>query len=163
MAEWWQRLVARIVDGVLFGIVMVVLSLLLTALFLVSYDSTSGATSGLFGSFALNIVLAILLTAVYVGYDFLMHKMKGQTVGKMIMGIKVVPVGQMMPPGGLPGDAAIKRAGVTWGAYILYFLPFGTLLAAVVCGLNGASMLWDKPLQQTFADKFANSVVVKIK
>jgi hypothetical protein len=37
------------------------------------------------------------------------------------------------------------------------------MLAGLICGLNGASMLWDKPLQQTFADKFANTVVVKIK
>ena len=33
----------------------------------------------------------------------------------------------------------------------------------IVVGLNAASQLWDKPLQQTFADKFGGTVVVKIK
>ena len=51
-----------------------------------------------------------------------------------------------------------------WGGYIVYWIPIvGTLLAGVAFALNGASQLWDKPLQQTFADKFAKTVVVKIK
>jgi hypothetical protein len=82
----------------------------------------------------------------------------------MVMGIKVVPVGQALPPGGLPTDLALKRAGGTWGGYVLGIVPFvGPLLGVIVVGLNAASQLWDKPLQQTFADKFAGTVVVKIK
>ncbi|MDP4503649.1 RDD family protein [Nonomuraea turcica] len=163
LAEWWQRLVARIVDGVIFGVVMGLVSFIFGLFLVASYSSTTGASTGLFGSFVIGILMSVVLTLVYVGYDFFMHKMKGQTVGKMIMGIKVVQVGGPVPPGGIPNDAALKRALGTWGAYILYWLPFGTLLAPLLCGLNGASMLWDKPLQQTFADKFARTVVVKIK
>jgi uncharacterized RDD family membrane protein YckC len=105
-----------------------------------------------------------VLAAIYVAYEYFMTKMNGQTVGKMVMGIKIVPMGNMLPPGGLPNDVALKRAGATWGGYALGIIPLlGTLLGAVVVALNGASQLWDKPLQQTFADKFTNTVVVKIK
>ena len=82
----------------------------------------------------------------------------------IVMGIKVVPVGAAMPPGGLPNDMALKRAGVTWGGYLLWFIPLlGALVGGILVMLNAASQLWDKPLQQTFADKFAGTVVVKIK
>ncbi|MEU0564501.1 RDD family protein, partial [Nonomuraea sp. NPDC005983] len=164
LAEWWQRLVARIIDGVIFGVVNYVIGLIVGALLLASYSSTTGTTSGGLGPFGVSLVTTILLAALYVGYDFFLHKMNGQTVGKMVMGIKVVPVGQALPPGGLPTDMAIKRAGVTWGGYFFWWIPFlGPLVGFVCVALNGASQLWDKPLQQTFADKFAQTVVVKIK
>ena len=54
-----------------------------------------------------------------------MTKMSGQTVGKMVMGIRIVPMGDMLPPGGLPNDVALKRAAVTWGGYIARHRPVG--------------------------------------
>ncbi|MEV1238852.1 RDD family protein [Nonomuraea sp. NPDC050022] len=164
LAEWWQRLVARIIDGVIFGIANWVIGLVFGAILLAGYNSATGTTTGLLGPTAYGIVVAIVMTAVYVAYEFFMTKMSGQTVGKMVMGIKIVPTGTMLPPGGLPNDVALKRAGGTWGGYILGFIPWvGALLGGIVVALNGASQLWDKPLQQTFADKFSNTVVVKIK
>ena len=64
-----------------------------------------------------------ILTALYVAYEFFMTKMNGQTLGKMVMGIKVVPVGQALPPGGLPTELALKRAGGTWGGYVARHRP----------------------------------------
>jgi uncharacterized RDD family membrane protein YckC len=148
--------VARVIDGVMFGIVYAVLNLVLFGLLVVSYSSASGTTSGFLSAGVVSVLVAILLVAVYVGYEFMMTKSSGQTVGKMLMGIKAVQVGGHLQPGGLPSDIAIKRAGATWGGYILMIIPW-------VGTLNGASQLWDKPLQQTFADKFAGTVVVKIK
>jgi hypothetical protein len=59
---------------------------------------------------------------------------------------------------------ALKRAGGTWGGYVLGIIPLaGAFFAVIAVGVNAASQLWDKPLQQTFADKFAGTVVVKIK
>ncbi|MEU4225121.1 RDD family protein [Nonomuraea sp. NPDC026600] len=164
LAEWWQRLVARIIDGVIFGIVSGVLGLILAAILLSSYNSVTGTSSGLLGPLAYGIVQTILMTAIYVAYEYFMTKMSGQTVGKLVMGIKIVPMGNMLPPGGLPNEVALKRAAITWGGYLLGIIPFvGTLLGGIAVALNGASQLWDKPLQQTFADKFSNTVVVKIK
>lgn len=83
----------------------------------------------------------------------------------MVMGIKIAQVGAPLTQGGLPSDAALKRAGVTWGGNILGVLPFalGSLIGALLIIVNAVSQFWDKPLHQTFADKVAKTVVVKIK
>ena len=164
LAEWWQRLVARLVDGLIFGVVSLVIGLILGVLLLASYDSATGSMSGVFSSYVVNLIQYVIMAALYVAYDFFMTKINGQTVGKMIMGIKVVPVGGALQPGGLQGAQAFKRAAGTWGGYVLAAIPWvGGLFAAIAVGVNAASQLWDKPLQQTFADKFAGTVVVKIK
>ena len=118
LAEWWQRLVARIIDGVIFGIVSGVLGLITAAVLLSSYNSVTGTSSGLLGPFAYGMVQTILMTALYVAYEYFMTKMSGQTVGKLVMGIKIVPMGNMLPPGGLPNEVALKRAAITWGGYM---------------------------------------------
>ncbi|TMR08102.1 RDD family protein [Nonomuraea turkmeniaca] len=149
---------------VILYIVSWVISLVFTNLLVASYSSTTGVTTGFFMLWVVTALAAVVTTAIWVAYDFFLTKMKGQTVGKMIMGIKVVPVGQGMPPEGLPTDMALKRAGFTWGGWLLNLVPLiGFLFAWVAIALNGASQLWNKPLQQTFADKFARTVVVKIK
>ncbi|MFC4011855.1 RDD family protein [Nonomuraea purpurea] len=166
LAEWWQRLVARLIDGVILFVVNLVIGVIMAALFLASYSSLDGSSSGAFSSVVVGILSTVISTILWVCYDFFLLKMNGQTVGKMVMGIKVVPVGQHMPPKGLPTDAALKRGGVTWGGYLLTAIPIpiiSTLLGYAVVAVNGASQLWDKPLQQTFADKVAGTVVVKIK
>ncbi|MFI9552434.1 RDD family protein [Nonomuraea endophytica] len=163
LAEWWQRLVARIIDGVLFGIVYWVITLIMAGLFLATYSSLDGSSSGIFGSVVIGLISGVLLGAIYIAYELIMTKMNGQTLGKIVMGIKIVPVGGAMPPGGLSTDIALKRAGVTWGGYLISGIPFLGWLGYIFVALNGASQLWDKPLQQTFADKVARTVVVKIK
>ncbi|NUR84053.1 MAG: RDD family protein [Nonomuraea sp.] len=164
MAEWWQRLVARLIDGVILFIVNILIGFIFGLIFVASYSSTTGITTGLFTSWVVGALSTIIVTAIWVAYEFFLTKMNGQTVGKMVMGIKVVPVGQAMQPGGLPSDIALKRAAVTWGGWVLNLVPLlGWLLAYAMVAVNGASQLWDKPLQQTFADKFARTVVVKIK
>nr|WP_277350231.1 RDD family protein [Nonomuraea sp. FMUSA5-5] len=166
MAEWWQRLVARIIDFVILFILNLVIGLVIGLFAVASYSTLDGSSSGFLTVTVASIISSIVVTALWVAFDFFLLKAKGQTVGKMVMGIKVVQVGQPVPPGGLPTDAALKRAAVTWGGWILNAVPLGfisSLLAWAVVAVNGASQLWDKPLQQTFADKVAKTVVVKIK
>ncbi|MEO3874255.1 RDD family protein [Nonomuraea sp. B12E4] len=169
LAEWWQRLVARIIDGVILGIVSFVVSFIMLAIFAVSYSSLDGSSSGFLPSGVVTALATIIVTAIWVAYEFFMLKMNGQTVGKLVMGIKVVPVGQGIQPGGLPVDMAFKRGAVTWGGWVISAIPLGlfsfltALLAYAALAVNGASQLWDKPLQQTFADKISGTVVVKIK
>jgi uncharacterized RDD family membrane protein YckC len=144
--------------------VMFVVSLVLTPLLYPTYDSLTGATSGLTSALLYYVVFAIVFSAIIVVYDFVLTKSKGQTVGKMALGIKIVQVGGQMQPGGLPTDAALKRSLLTLGVFILYAVPIvGPLLAVLAYVLNGTSQLWDKPLHQTFADKFGKTVVVKVR
>ncbi|MFD0469108.1 RDD family protein [Nonomuraea thailandensis] len=136
---------ARLIDGVIFGVVMWVVSLALTPLY-PSYSSITGLTSGLTFGMLYYLAVAIVVTLIYTAYDFVLVKLKGQTVGKMVMGIKVAQVGGAVPPEGLPNDVSLKRALVTVGGFVVYWVPLvGPLISAIAYGLNGASQLWDKP------------------
>ncbi|MFC7591748.1 RDD family protein [Nonomuraea antimicrobica] len=157
---------ARIIDFVILLVLNFVVGLIIGLFAVASYSSLDGASSGFLTSTVAAIISGVIVTALWVAFDFVLLKMKGQTIGKMVMGIKVVPVGQALSPAGLPTNMALMRAGVTWGGWVINAIPIPIitgLLAWVVVALNGASQLWDKPLQQTFADKIAGTVVVKIK
>ncbi|MFJ1752597.1 RDD family protein [Kitasatospora sp. NPDC088134] len=128
-----DRFVARLIDGIIIMIVAVAIS---------------SVTFGV-GSFGYWFLVALL----YVVYDgVLMTTQHCQTVGKKAMKLRVVSVAT----GARPTDNELwTRAGVWGGPYIIPFV--GGLIVLV----NGLSQLWDKPLQQTFHDKAAKTVVVK--
>ena len=79
----------------------------------------------------------------------MMHR-SGQTLGKRIMKIRVVPLD---PAGSLTRGMAAKRYLVQFPAGM--FVPFFSYL-------DGLWQLWDKPYQQSLHDKFARTVVVKV-
>ncbi|MER6824565.1 RDD family protein [Streptosporangium sp. NPDC000563] len=163
LAEWWQRLLARLVDGIILAIPGVIISLVLTAMLVTAptFDGTS-ITEGS-GTFLAGLLIALVSASIYMAYEFLMLSRGGQTVGKMVMGIKVVPVGSALPPGGLGSDMAVKRAGVFFGPQFLSWIPFVGFLFNIFSLVNVLWLLWDKPLQQALHDKVAGTVVVKIK
>ena len=86
LAEWWRRVVAAIIDGV---IVSVVASLLLIPLVLVglSVDTDGGAVAFWAG---LLVFLLLLVIASFLYAPVLMARTNGQTIGKMAVGIRVV-------------------------------------------------------------------------
>ncbi|MFB9680491.1 RDD family protein [Streptosporangium vulgare] len=165
LAEWWQRLVARIIDGVILVIPMLIITAVLTAVIVTqaSFNTETGAFTEPGGVFLASLLTALITGAIYVAYEFFMLTRGGQTVGKMVMGIKVVPVGGALPPGGLSSDVALKRAGVLFGPQFLSWVPFLNYAANIFSLVNVLWLLWDKPLQQALHDKVAGTVVVKIK
>ncbi|MEU7936243.1 RDD family protein, partial [Microbispora bryophytorum] len=165
LAEWWQRLVARIIDGVIVGIPLAIITLVITGIVVTdaSVDIASGVYNPGSGYFLATLLTAILGGLVMVVYEFLMLRAQGQTLGKKAMGIKVVPVGGTLDAGGLPQDAALKRAGVFYAFEFLQWIPVISYLAYVGSLLNVLWLLWDKPLHQALHDKVANTVVVKVK
>ncbi|TQS21794.1 RDD family protein [Microbispora sp. KK1-11] len=165
LAEWWQRLVARIIDGVIVGIPFAIITLVITGIVVTnaSVDITSGVYNPGSGYFLASLLTSILGGLVMVVYEFLMLRAQGQTLGKKVMGIKVVPVGGTLDAGGLPQDAALKRAGVLYVFEFLQWIPVISYLASLGSLLNVLWLLWDKPLHQALHDKVANTVVVKVK
>ncbi|MFC6407826.1 RDD family protein [Planobispora longispora] len=163
LAEWWQRLVARIIDGlIVVAIPLTLLTNVLNSILGPGYDVTTGELE--LGNLFLAGFLAYLITGLIVfAYEFFMLKQNGQTLGKMAMGIKVVPVGSSSLSGGLPTDYAVKRVGVYSGPLVLGGIPILSLVAGVFNLLNVLWLLWDKPLQQALHDKVASTVVVKTK
>jgi uncharacterized RDD family membrane protein YckC len=164
LAEWWQRLVARIVDG----LVIVLITSPIWIWFMIWYlqqlpaliptdpnappadlNEIMRVELKLMG-FSLLVGLAQGLVAVV--YDWLQHARWGQTIGKRIMKIKVVTLPDRGP---MTGGAAAKRA-VAYG-----LVPQVPLIGGAFSLLNSLWLLWDKPNRQCLHDKFAGTVVVK--
>jgi uncharacterized RDD family membrane protein YckC len=120
-AGFWLRFAGTLIDGILITIVSLPLQLALSP--------------------ALYYAIAIPLGVAY--YVLLEGGPKGQTVGKMAVGIRVFDLAQGGPIG--------------YGrAFIRYI---GRIASSIPLFLGYFWMLWDKE-KQTWHDKFAGSVVV---
>jgi uncharacterized RDD family membrane protein YckC len=151
-ASWWGRVGAFLLDL----LVLLVPSIVINALFGFGANGWSGfgfspnARSVIDEVGAGRYLAATLLnTAVGVGYYVYFHGKSGQTVGKKIVGIRVV--------GAQDGQAiGYSRAA---GRYLVQ-IPI-SLLICIGPFLNYLWPLWDQR-KQTWHDKAARSVVVKV-
>jgi uncharacterized RDD family membrane protein YckC len=98
----------------------------------------------------LEAVLFLLLLVGYYVYDVEMMFKSGQTLGKKLMKIRIVPLD---PSRVLTRGDAAKRFAVEKVAGT--FLPFFSYV-------DGFWQLWDKPYQQTLHDKVATTIVIKV-
>jgi len=115
--------VGLFIDGILLGIVQAILRAILGV----------GAASGIY------IVVTIIYFTVMIGGA------RGQTVGQMAMGIRVIDFNTGGPIG-------YGRAFIRW---------LVSILSALVFLLGYLWMLWDKE-KQCWHDKAANDVVVPV-
>ena len=167
LADFVDRLVAYIIDRVIImaATLVVVLPMIIAALpwFRDLFDEMDRASGGddqaagaAFGSFfllicGLNVVIfALTALATYV-YEVEMMFRSGQTVGKRVMKIQVVPLD---PAAALTRGMAAKRWLV--GNVAAIFVPLFSYL-------DGLWQLWDKPFRQCLHDKFAQTAVVTLK
>lgn len=166
LAEWWERLLARVIDGIIVAILTSPFWIpLLVSLFhrlqrlsnqypdltqpgaqQAFSNSVSQMVSGMLGT----IVLVVSASAlVYFAYDWIQHGLWGQTIGKRVMGTKVVTA---QTRSRVSGGAASGRAAVY------------CLIPAVIGGIfwliDVVWLLWD-PRRQCLHDKVASTVVVK--
>ncbi|MEZ0077003.1 RDD family protein [Planotetraspora sp. GP83] len=155
LAEWWERLVARIIDNVIFGVAYAILSAILTSIFRPSVADLLENPAGTL--FLPGFLAALIAFGAYAAYDYTLHSKDGQTIGKKVMKIKVVGVG------GAPLDssALMKRSALYPGVLALYGIPVLYYLAGAFAFVTGLFILIDKPLQQGLHDKVAGTVVVK--
>ncbi|MEA5153769.1 RDD family protein [Raineyella sp.] len=176
LASWWARLAAFIVDSILLGII----TSLVTAPLLAPYTDAvtrwfdgvvSGATLdpatllesyptpvGVMGFWpALGAILAQV--GIWFVYYLLLTRFRGATVGKMMLGLKVVPVdrGQATEPVGW-GACAIRA--------FLWVLPQISNLTLAVSWLvffrylDGLWPVWDRK-RQAIHDKAARTQVIR--
>jgi uncharacterized RDD family membrane protein YckC len=148
-AEWWQRAVAGLIDGVIVGIPGSIISSILGIGFAASakIDPATGTieSKSFFGGI---IVMWIVFLAVAGAYRIILEGgPKGQTVGKMAMKIQVRNMTTMGPLGYGKAAARWAVASVLW---LLFYIP----------GIIDVLMpLWDSK-KQTIHDKAAGTVVV---
>ncbi|MER7330927.1 MULTISPECIES: RDD family protein [unclassified Micromonospora] len=166
LASFGDRLLAYLID---LGISMLVAMVLFLPAFMLFFwnmtdDLTRTNPDGTLvepdpGSFVTDFFLPILLlelglVVVLLGLYWLYHveymKRTGQTYGKRVMKLRVVPLD---PAATLDRRMAGKRYAVQHVAAT--FLPG-------LSYLDGLWQLWDKPWQQCLHDKFAGTVVVKV-
>ena len=125
-ADWWRRLLALVVDTAVLWLPMWVLTR--------SMDRP--------------VRLAVITVLGVVYFDLLNGGAKGQTLGKMVWGVRVRDAATGGPLG--PAKAAVR-----------YLAP--ALLSIVTFGLiwlpDGLWLFWDRR-RQTLHDKVAGSVVV---
>ncbi|MBO1337741.1 RDD family protein [Streptomyces sp. VRA16 Mangrove soil] len=142
LADSGKRVLARILDMILIGIIVGLLS---WAFHIASFstdtdDINAGKQAG-----------SSLLTAVlYVGYDVLMTARTGQTLGKRLMKLRVANLNDGATPG---MQANLIRALVLW-------IPFSFCCACIWTAISGGWSFFDKPYKQGLHDKAAKTVVV---
>ena len=158
LADFGTRLLAHLIDGaILSGIALIVfvpISVLAFWRLLPDFADTSRSydpgPSLLVPLVLLEIGLVLLLMAGYYVYFVEMMYRSGQTTGKKLMKVRVVP---LEPGATLTRGMAAKRYLIEFPVAIL--VPFFTYL-------DGFWQLWDKPYQQTLHDKVARTVVIKV-
>ena len=122
-AGFWRRFAGAFIDGILIGIVSGILR---------------AATS-----YGVGTSLGLVVGAVY--FTAMIGSVRGQTVGQMAMGIRVIDFNTGGPIG-------YGRAFIRW---------LVSLISAAVFLLGYLWMLWDKE-KQCWHDKAANDVVVPV-
>lgn len=158
LAEWWERLVARFIDGIVFGVIYMILSVILVSIFAPSVaDIMANPSLAAGSSIVPGLLAAVIAFAAYAAYDYVLHSKDGQTLGKKVMKIRLAGVGG----GALDSSNLMKRSAVFPGVMMLYGIPFLGWLAAVFIIVLGVLIIVDKPLGQGIHDKLAGTVVVK--
>ena len=130
-----RRVLATLVDFILFFVLLFVLA--------IPFGTTSTETGGV--SASLGTLGTLVYTVIIFAYYVLLEGYLGQTVGKMLLGIKVVREGNGEVPG--LGAAAIRTLLRIIDGFFFYIVAFITVL---VSGKN-----------QRLGDMAANTLVVR--
>ncbi|HEY9909916.1 MAG TPA: RDD family protein [Thermosynechococcaceae cyanobacterium] len=126
-----KRFVALLIDGIILQFV----NYLIAAV-------TGGTTEG---GYSVQGPAALLVFAVNIGYGVVLEKIQGATLGKQVVGIKVV----RMDGSPIDWSEAVIRNLLR----IVDFLPFLYIVGVV--------LISNSPLRQRFGDRIAKTVVVE--
>ncbi|MEU2558941.1 RDD family protein [Streptomyces longispororuber] len=144
LADSGKRVLARIIDMVLVGVVVWLLSWLFgTSEYDVDPDDVEYGKS--FGQ-------SLLAAVLYIAYDSYFISRSGQTLGKKWLGLRVANLNDGATP---TLQAALARAAVLW-------LPFAFCCACIWTAISGGWSFFDKPYKQGLHDKAAKTVVVSV-
>ena len=138
-AGFMPRLGASIVDSIIVSIVSGIITFVLGMVIGIATGGSDAAVSVAQG------LASIIQFAIFAAYYIYFIGSKGQTLGKMLLKIKVVN----SETNAVPGYASAFLREVV-----------GKILSSLVLGLGYLWMLWD-PKKQTWHDKIAKTIVIK--
>jgi uncharacterized RDD family membrane protein YckC len=170
LSGWWRRVFARIIDGLIVGII----GLPLTGYFYWQYaqvlfdymekildDAAAGRTTTTTTlppeAYKWMIPAVLIGLAVAFVYEYFFLTRSGATPGKKAVGIAVRLRDVPGPP---PGAAVLKRYGVYTGLSLLSAIPLVGSLFSFVALINDLWPLWDDK-KQALHDKVAATNVVR--
>ncbi len=164
LAEWWQRLLARIIDGIIVGaVVLAILIPVFVSLVhrIQNVNNQYADINSPAAQTALNHALSQSIGSIYLAgvagvviamvYDWVQHALWGQTLGKRALGTRVVRADTRSKIGA--GPAAGRAA-------VYAFPPLVPFVGGLFGLLNELWLLWDRE-RQCLHDKAARTVVVK--
>jgi|SRR3989344_2422311 len=133
---FWRRFVAALLDG----LILTAFNFLIGFVFGFSGDSGSGA------SFSSSSPMAnVASLVVWIGYVVFYQAQSGQTLGKKVMGIKVVTLDGQKP------------------SVVTFFLRdvIGKLVSGIILLIGYLWVIWDSK-KQALHDKIASTYVVRV-
>ncbi|QDY76942.1 RDD family protein [Streptomyces qinzhouensis] len=151
LADFGRRLAARVIDALIIFIPLFIISLLAGGWSSGnSGDDWNDITSDL--NTGRQWLWSLISLVAYVGYDTLMVRKTGQTVGKKLLKLRVA----MLNDGSTPNTgASFTRAAVLWvPALVCCFCVWWLVIIITI--------LADKPYRQGLHDKAAKTVVVTV-
>lgn len=164
LAEWWRRLLGRLIDILVLTIAATPIGLAVLSHPFSQYQrivnrypdlNTPGAQAALskadgrlLGSW---LVFACTIAVLSFFYDSIQHGLWGQTLGKRALGTRVVSAHDRSK---ISGGTAAGRAAM----YAL--IPVVPLIGTLFSLLNGLWLTWDRR-RQALHDKAARTIVIK--
>ncbi|WNZ11149.1 RDD family protein [Streptomyces sp. 11x1] len=142
LADSGKRVLARILDMILVGIVV---GLLAWAFRISQYTVDSDDFE-----FGKSLVQEALAAVLYIAYDTYFTVRNGQTLGKKLLRLRVANLNDGSTPS---VQTALLRAAVLW-------IPFAFCCACIWTAIAGGWSFFDKPYKQGLHDKAAKTVVV---
>ncbi|MGD9958787.1 RDD family protein [Nocardioides sp.] len=150
-AELLDRFVARLIDGVLLAVVWVILGVMVVGSVLL----------GGVNSYVAGAATTIILVALQMGYFIYLESTRGQTLGKMVMKLRVLGA-----TGGNPTVEESARRNIWMALSILGVVPVIGLLSVpaqiVAVIMIAVTINGDTVARLGWHDKFAGTRVIKV-
>ncbi|MGV9246645.1 RDD family protein [Streptomyces sp. NPDC003710] len=142
LADSGKRVLARIIDMIIVGVVVWLLSWVFRT---TEYNVEAGRVE-----YGKSIGQSVIAAVLYIAYDTVMISRSGQTIGKMLLNMRVANLADGSTPS---VQSALIRAAVLW-------LPFAFCCACIWTAICGGWSFFDRPYKQGLHDKAARTVEV---
>ncbi|MCX4693112.1 RDD family protein [Streptomyces sp. NBC_01408] len=153
LADFGKRLAARIIDVLIIAVPLFLIQLAFgTKRYMVETNDGEDISEVFTRSYSgSGLIMTLISIVAYVGYDWLLTKKNGQTVGKKALGLRVA----MLNDGSVPqSNASLGRAAMLWLPTLICCFCLWPIALVI-------SILVDKPYKQGLHDKVGKTVVVQ--